>query len=100
MARRKKRTLSEDFEMSGKPKRRKKRSGKKTIKKAAPKRARRSKKAKTSKPKRPPGQSTAPEGVSLSGKKCDQTITPSGQVKLRRRSATDLRLAAAPAWPG
>ncbi len=52
MARRKKRTLLEDFEMSGKPKRRKKRSGKKTIKKAAPKRARRSKKAKTSKPKR------------------------------------------------
>jgi len=53
MARRKKRTLLEDFEMSGKPKRRKNRSsGKKTIKKAAPKRARTSKKAKTSKPKR------------------------------------------------
>ena len=52
MARKKKRTLLEDFEMSGKPKRRKKRSGKKTIKKAAPKRARTSKKAKTSKPKR------------------------------------------------
>ncbi len=53
MARKRKRSTMDDFGMFDKPKRRKKRSsGTKTIMKAAPKRARTSKKAKTSKPKR------------------------------------------------